>query len=217
MKLSLILPILLLAFIPLRADPPPAAGAKAVPIFDGKTLAGWEGNAKIWRLQDGVITGGSLTENVARNEFLATEKSYANFDLRLKIKITGAGGFVNSGIQIRSVRVPNDSEMSGYQCDAGEGWWGKIYDESRRNKVIASPADEKAVVAAIKKDDWNDYVIRAEGPRIRIWINGVPASDYTEADVKIPLEGKLGLQVHGGGKALVQFKDLTIEELPATP
>ena len=109
--------------------------AEPVPIFDGKTLAGWEGDAKIWRVEDGMITGGSLTETVTRNEFLATKKSYANFDLRLKIKITGTG-FVNSGVQIRSVRVPGSSEMAGYQVDAGIGWWGKLYDESRRNKVV---------------------------------------------------------------------------------
>jgi hypothetical protein len=219
MKLTRLLTALTLlaGFSILRADPPPAPDKeKAKPLFDGKSIDGWEGNAKIWRVQDGTISGGSLTEQVARNEFLATQKSYANFDLRLKIKISGTEGFINSGIQIRSQRVPNDSEMAGYQCDAGEGWWGKIYDESRRNKVIANPADEKALLAVIKKDEWNDYVIRAEGPRIRIWINGVPGSDYTEPDAKIPLEGKIGLQVHGGGKALVQFKDLTIEELPAT-
>ena len=127
MKLSRLLPVLLVLAVlpvPLRADPPPAPGAKAAPIFDGKTLAGWEGNAAIWSVKDGALAGGSLTEQVTRNEFLATEKSYADFDLRLKIKITGAGGFINSGVQIRSVRVPNDSEMSGYQCDAVEGWHG---------------------------------------------------------------------------------------------
>lgn len=113
--------------------------------------------------------------------------------------------------------MPNDPDRSGHQSDAGDRWWGKIYDESRRNKVIANPADEKALTAAVKKDDWNDYVVRAEGARIRIWINGVAGSDYIEADPKIPLEGRIGLQVHGGGKALVQFKDMTIEELPATP
>ena len=111
------------------AGAPPPPGKNAVPIFDGKSLTGWEGNAKLWKVQDGAIAGGSLTETVARNEFLATEKSYADFELRAKIKITGAGGFINSGIQIRSQRVPNDSEMAGYQCDAGDGWWGKIYDE----------------------------------------------------------------------------------------
>jgi hypothetical protein len=202
----------------LRAEPPPAPDkSKEKSLFDGKSVEGWEGNGKIWRVEGGAITGGSLTEKVARNEFLATTKSYADFDLRLKIKLSGTEGFINSGIQIRSQRVPNDSEMAGYQCDAGEGWWGKIYDESRRNKVIASPADDKALVAALKKDDWNDYRILAEGPRIRVWINGVAGSDYTEADPKIPLEGKIGLQVHGGGKTLVQFKDIHIAELPATP
>lgn len=217
MKLTRTLSILFLALTPLHAEPPPAPGANAKPVFDGKSLAGWEGNPKIWSVKDGTIAGGSLTETVQRNEFLATEKSYADFELRAKIKITGAGGFINSGIQIRSQRVPNDSEMAGYQCDAGDGWWGKIYDESRRNKVIANPADEKALNAVIKPNDWNDYVIRAEGTRIRIWINGVPGSDYFEADPKIPLEGKIGLQVHGGGKALIQFKDVTIEELPQKP
>ena len=217
MKHTRLLPILLLAFNPLRAEPPPAPGAGAKPVFDGKSLAGWEGNPKIWTVKDGVIAGGSLTETVQRNEFLATEKSYADFELRAKIKITGAGGFINSGIQIRSQRVPNDSEMAGYQCDAGDGWWGKIYDESRRNKVIANPPDEKALTAAIKPNDWNDYVIRAEGTRIRIWINGVEGSDYFEPDPKIPLEGRIGLQVHGGGKALIQFRDITIEELPKKP
>ena len=130
--------------------------AEAVPIFDGKTLDGWEGDAKIWRVEDGMITGGSLTEQVARNEFLATKKSYANFDLRLKIKITGTG-FVNGGVQIRSVRVPGSSEMSGYQVDAGIGWWGKLYDESRRNKVVGEPKDAAALAAVVKPVDWNEY------------------------------------------------------------
>jgi hypothetical protein len=193
-----------------------APGAPVV-LFDGKTLEGWEGDAKLWRVEEGVIKGGSLTEQIPRNEFLATTKSFHNFDLRLKIKVTGAGGFVNSGVQIRSIRVPGSSEMSGYQVDAGDGWWGKLYDESRRNKVIAEPADPKAADKAAKRNDWNEYRIRCEGPRVQAWINGVPTLDYTEADSKIAQDGMIGLQVHGGGKTLVQVKDITIEELPPTP
>src|SRR5690606_15437621 len=98
----------------------------------------------------------SLTQTVPRNEFLATTRSYTNFVLRLKIKLTGTEGFVNSGIQIRSERIPNHHEMIGYQADAGEGWWGAIYDESRRNKVLAKPDDE-VVKKAVKPQDWNDY------------------------------------------------------------
>lgn len=205
---------LLLCVLPLLAHP--SARAEAVSLFDGKTLQGWEGDAKLWSVQDGLITGGSLTEKVAHNDFLATTRSYHNFDLRLKIKVTGTEGFINSGVQIRSVRVPGNSEMSGYQVDAGDGWWGKLYDESRRNKVVGEPKDAAAVTAAVKKNEWNEYRIRAEGPRIQSWINGVPALDYTEGEATIAQDGRIGIQVHGGGKALVQVKEITVEELPAT-
>jgi hypothetical protein len=188
-------------------------------LFDGKTLTGWEGDAKWWRVQDGAITGGSMTEKVPRNFFLATTKSYQNFDLRLKLKLTGVPntGMINSGVQIRSLRVPNNTEMSGYQVDAGDGWWGKLYDESRRNKVIAATADPAAVNTAVKPGDWNEYRVRAEGPRIRSWINGVPALDYTEIEANIAQDGHIAIQIHSGGMALVQVKDVRIEELPPTP
>ncbi len=191
--------------------------AAPMPIFDGKSLDGWEGDARLWRVEDGMITGGSLTEKVTHNDFLATVKSYANFDLRLKIKLNGTEGFINSGIQMRSLRVPGSLEMSGYQVDYGKGWYGKLYDESRRNRVIAESKDMPAATAAIKDGEWNEYRIRAEGARIQSWINGVPALDYTETDPLAAQDGHIGIQVHGGGKALVQVKDVTIEELPATP
>jgi hypothetical protein len=134
-------------------------------------------------VQDGALTGGSTTEKVPRNFFLATTRSFQNFDLRLKLKLTGdpKTGMINSGVQIRSLRVPANTEMSGYQVDAGDGWWGKLYDESRRNKVIAEPLERRRRQRRHpKKGDWNDYRILAEGPRLRSWINGVPALDYTE-------------------------------------
>ncbi len=190
--------------------------AAPVSIFDGKSLEHFEGNAALWKVVDGEIHGGSLTEQVKHNDFLATKKSFSNFELKLKLRLNGTG-FVNGGVQIRSVRVPGNTEMSGYQVDYGPGWYGKLYDESRRNKVIADSVDPKAVAAAIKAGDWNEYVIRAEGPRIRSWINGVPALDYTEADAAIAQDGHIGIQIHSGGKALIQAKDIAIEELPATP
>jgi len=188
-------------------------------LFDGKTLNGWEGDSKWWRAEDGLITGGSLTEKVPRNFFLATVRSFQNFDLRLQIKLTGVPntGMINSGVQIRSLRVPNNTEMSGYQVDAGDGWWGKLYDESRRNKVIAESADLAAVNAAVKKGEWNEFRIRTEGPRIRTWLNGVAALDYAEADPNIAQDGRIAIQIHSGGMALVQVKDVRIEELPPTP
>ncbi len=206
------------AAAPAGPEKPPRL-TKPVRMFDGKTLAGWEGNPKIWRVEDGCITGGSYTETVRENEFVATTRDYTNFIIRLQIKLTGSNGFINSGFQIRSQRVPNNSEMAGYQCDFGEpSWYGCVYDESRRNKLMAS-SDMKTLRPVLKKDDWNEYVIRADGPRITTWINGVLGVDYYEPDLTIPNYdwGKLGVQVHGGGKAVVQVKDVEIQELPARP
>ncbi|MBI2479087.1 MAG: DUF1080 domain-containing protein, partial [Planctomycetia bacterium] len=192
---------------------------KATSLFDGRSLDGWEvieRDRQWWTVADGAITGGSLEQKVPYNTFVSTKESFHNFELTLQIRIQGTEGFINSGIQIRSIRVPNSSEMSGYQVDAGDGWWGKIYDESRRNKVVGQAADLGAVNRAVRKNDWNEYKIRAEGRRSRSWINGVAALDYTEQDGNIALDGHIGVQAHGGGKVLVQFKDIMIERLPPT-
>ncbi len=189
------------------------------PLFDGKTLAGWEirkGEENWWRVENGMITGGSLTEKTPYNSFLASTKSYQNYELTLSLKLTKGEGFMNSGVQIRSTRVPTNSEMSGYQVDAGINWWGKLYDESRRNRVVGEPVDAAAIKAAAKDWEWNEYRILCEGKRIRSWINGVPALDYTETDATIAQSGLIGFQVHAGGKLLVQFKNIMITELPAT-
>lgn len=192
-----------------------AEKTKQASIFDGKTFNGWEGDtAKTWRIVDGAIVGGTLNDKVPRNEFIATKRSYTNFVLRVKFKLVGTEGFVNGGVQIRSQRTANPpNEMSGYQIDVGDPeWWGCIYDESRRNKVVAK-SDINEVNKVLKRNDWNEYVIRCEGKRIRVTLNGYQTVDYTEPDDSIPQQGAIGLQVHGGGKTEAYYKDITIEEL----
>src|SRR5205085_12428184 len=100
------------------------------------------------------------------------------------------------------------------QADIGQQFWGALYDESRRNKVLAGP-DKELVAKIVKFDDWNEYVIRCEGPRIRLWLNGTLTVDFTEMDDKIARTGIIGLQIHGGAKAKALYKDIRIEELPA--
>jgi hypothetical protein len=185
-----------------------------VSIFDGKTFDGWEGDtAKTWRIEEGAFVGGSLAEKVPHNEFLATKKSYANFELRLKFKLVGTEGFVNGGVQFRSQRIPNNFEMIGYQADEGEGYFGSLYDESRRKKTLVAP-DKELIDKTVKKGEWNDYRIRCEGRHIQLWINDVQTVDYTEPDESIEQTGFIGLQVHGNGKTEAWYKDIVIEELP---
>jgi hypothetical protein len=190
------------------------AHAAPVSIFDGKTFEGWEGDtAKTWRIVDGAFVGGTLAEKVPHNEFLATKKSFANFDLHLKFKLVGTEGFVNGGVQFRSQRIPNHFEMIGYQADMGDGYYGSLYDESRRKKTLSAP-DKALMDKTVKKDDWNDYRIRCEGRHIQIWLNGVQTVDYTEPDESIEQSGLIAVQVHGNGKTEASYKDIVIEELP---
>jgi hypothetical protein len=188
------------------------------PLFDGRTFDGWEGDiGRTWRIEDGAIVGGSLTETVPRNEFLCTTREYGDFVLRLEFKLEGSEGFINSGAQFRSQRSTNPAhEMIGYQADIGAGYWGALYDESRRNRVLALP-DQDAVMAHVRPGDWNSYAIHAEGRRIRLVLNGYETVDYTEPDQTLPQSGLIGLQIHGAGKALVRFRNLTIEETGAKP
>jgi hypothetical protein len=189
--------------------------AEAKPLFDGKSLTGWEGETdKTWRVEDGSIVGGSLDAVVPRNEFLCTTKSYGDFELKVKFKLLGDRKTANAGVQIRTKRIPKHHEVIGYQADIGQQYWGALYDESRRKKVLAGP-DKEVLEKIVKHDDWNDYVIRCEGPRIRLWLNGTLTVDYSEKEEGIERTGIIGLQVHGGGKTKVYYKDITIEELSA--
>jgi hypothetical protein len=190
-----------------------ATAAEPVKLFDGKSFAGWEGDTeKTWRIEDGVIAGGSLDAVVPRNEFLCTTKSYGDFELKVTFKLLGDKSKANAGIQFRTKRIPKHHEVIGYQADMGQNYWGALYDESRRNKILAKP-DEKVLEKLVKHEDWNEYTIRCEGPRIRLRLNGTLTVDFTETDEKIDRTGIIGLQVHGGAKAKVLYKDVRIEEL----
>ena len=209
------MPRVLLLALPLTLALPPALRAQPVPLFDGKTLAGWEGDtAKTWRVEGGAIVGGSLDEKVPRNEFLCTTKTYGDFELRLRFKLEGDPASANAGVQFRTKRIPDHHEVIGYQADAGQGYWGALYDESRRKKVLAAtPADVAKKLGTL--GEWHEYVIRCEGPRIRLWLDGTLTVDFTEPDAKVERAGVIALQVHGGGKTRASYKDIRLTELPA--
>jgi len=187
---------------------------KATPLFDGRSFRGWEGDTiKTWRIENGSIVGGSLQEMVPRNNFLCTRRSYSNFILRLKFKLIGNSGFVNAGVQFRSQRLTDPAhEMIGYQADIGPKYWGSLYDESRRNKTLVLP-DSVKMDRLVRKNDWNDFEIRCDNRHIKLFLNGEPTVDYIESDQSLPQSGLIGLQIHGGGKAEVYYKDLMLTEL----
>lgn len=189
--------------------------AKAEPLFNGKDLSGWKtvnpDFMKLWSVVDGVITCGNLTDDIPTNTYLATVKEYENFEFRCLFRIQGdhATGLINSGIQYRSIIEGN--KIVGYQADIGKGYWGNIYDEHRRGKLIGG--DLSTLQRILKEDGWNSYIIRCQGNHHQLYINEVLTTDYIEKDPKIPTKGHIAIQIHGGGKAKVEFRDLTITGL----
>ncbi len=180
-------------------------------LFDGKSLHGWKGNLQVFRVEQGVIVGGSLEQALPNNEFLRSEKMYGDFELRLQFKLVGENA--NAGVQIRTAEIPDHHEVSGYQADMGDGWWGCLYDESRRNKILAGPpADQRD--KNVRANEWNDYRIRCEGARIQLWINEVPTVDYTETEPEIPRSGIIALQIHSGPPAVASYRNIRIRQLP---
>ncbi len=184
------------------------------PLFDGKSFAGWEGDLKTFRIEDGTIIGGTMKEKIPRNEFLCTKQEFGDFELRLQAKLAGDGA--NAGVQFRTKRIPNHHEVSGYQCDMGhmEGRciWGSLYDESRRKKFLIH-GDKDKVEKAYKPCEWNDFVIRCEGPRVQIWLNGVPTIDYKEEDENVERTGVIAVQIHGGPLSEASYRKIRIKRL----
>jgi hypothetical protein len=179
-----------------------------VSLFDGKTLEGWQGDAKLWSVEDGCIAGSTEDNPVKRNTFLATTKSYRNFVLKAKFKLRNH----NSGIQIRS-KQHDDHRVTGYQADIAQArYTGILYEEGGRGIIVT--VDPKKVDAILKKGDWNDYVITCNGPNITLQINGLTTVDYTEKSEKGATEGVIALQLHAGPAMRAWFKDIAIKELP---
>jgi hypothetical protein len=185
-----------------------AAEEGFTPLFDGQSLAGWEGDPLLWVIEDGMLIGRS--PGIGYNDFLATEKTFQDFILRLEVQLVDNTG--NSGIQLRSQRVSGSMEMAGYQADIGPEYWGNLYDESRRRTNLAV-ADPKTLKKALKPDGWNEYEIHAAGPRIVLKINGATTVDYTETDASVDPTGRIAVQIHSGPKLEVRFRNLRIQQL----
>jgi hypothetical protein len=193
----------LFAYLQSPAQTPMLATAEnAKDFFNAKDLAGWDGDAKLWSVENGEVVGKS--PGIKRNEFLKSQLTVGDFRLKLKVKLTP--NKENSGIQFRSEPLQN-GEMKGPQADIGAGWWGKLYEESARG-LLWDKSGEKHV----KVDDWNDYEIVAIGNHVRTYINGQLCVDLK--DDKLSRKGVIALQIHSGGPMEVRFKELKLEVDP---
>lgn len=186
------------------------------PLFKGHDLSGWEGDPAWFRVaaETPAIVAGTLQKPIPHNVFLCTTETYGDFELRLEAKLIGQGD--NAGIQFRTKRLPESTEVSGYQADMGRAWnrpvWGALYDESRRRKMLAEP-DPEQVEKVLQGDGWNEIIVRCRGPRIEIFLNGLQTVDYTEADPEIARRGVIALQIHSGPPAEAWYRNIRLRPL----
>jgi HEAT repeat protein len=159
-------------------------------------LSEGEGNMDYWRVEDGVVVGGGDQE-IPQNEFLWSNVKVGDFYLSLDVKL--APNTANAGIQFRSQKA-DDGEAQGYQADVGEGFWGRLYHEQGRGKLVWNGTNEKAV----KPGEWNHYEILAVGPAIWLSINGrIGVACF---DAQGERSGLLALQIHSGDPQTVQYR-----------
>jgi hypothetical protein len=218
---SLLIPIMALAAVVSRGGASLADDRGWVPLFDGKSLDGWKvnGGSATYKVEDGAIVG--TTVEGSPNTFLC-KGDYRDFELELEVKCDPR---LNSGVQVRSHVYGKDDPdpknrgragvVYGPQCEVARretGTAGRFYDEGRRGKWLEEIKPEAK--DAFKDDGWNRYRIVVQGNRYRSWVNGVPASDFTDDEDK---GGFVGLQVHGiargQGPYQVRWRDVHIREL----
>lgn len=179
--------------------------AQFTPVFDGVSLKGWKQPGKVFRVEEGAIVGGSLEKAIGRgNDYLCLDGEYGDVELRLEARVKGTAD-PNGGIHVRSSRT----EARGYQVDLGQAYYGCLYDELRRGRMLAW-ANPKQV---IETGQWIAYRIRCEGPRIRIWINGTQTVDYTEEETGIAPSGAIGLQSHANRPNETWYRNIRVRRL----
>jgi hypothetical protein len=211
-----------------------------VPIFDGKTLTGWDGDTRFWRVENGEIVGETTPEKVVTlNNFLIWRGgTVKDFELKVEFRMSGT----NSGIQYRSTELPAVGKwvLKGYQADMDftEGFVGNVHDERGRSpsgeghvvlarrgqmtrivdgptyKSVATIGDGTLLRGVMNVNGWNQYHIIARGPVLMQIMNGQLMAVAIDEDAThaVP-EGLLGFQMHVGPPFKIQYRNVMLRKL----
>ena len=240
---SFLLPVALFAQAPAPATPLVTASASAeagfAPIFDGKTLTGWDGDPKYWRVENGCLVGEITPATIIkRNTFIIWRGGAPrDFELKVEYRISAQG---NSGINYRSIQLTDAPwSMAGYQADidgqdrnkpplrhTGQNYEerGRTFlarrgelahiDDTGKPTVIASLGDSDAMKAFIKNDDWNEYHLIIRGNILTHILNGHVMAVVIDDDAKNRrFDGLIGVQVHVGPPMKVEYRNFRLKPL----
>ncbi len=172
--------------------------------MDGKTLAGWHpvGQGE-WKIEDGAFVG--RANKTKLYGLLVTDKTFSDFELRLKFKVISG----DSGVYIRTMIKPPD-RAHGMQIQVGPpgSGTGGIYESYGRGWLVR-PSKE-AEKKFLKPKQWNELTISARGSHFVVHVNGQKAAELS--DEKSRPEGHIALQMHAGNIMHVMFKEISVRE-----
>ncbi len=172
------------------------------PLFNGRNLDGWDGDPRLWKVEDGAILGSTEGVTLPQNSFLITKESFGDFHLKVEVKLRNH----NSGIQFRSEALPG-WVVRGLQADMAENnYWGSIYDERGKRGILVDGWKGKAETV-VRPNDWNAVEILCEGDRIVVKVNGLVTAEMRDST---RLSGIIALQLHRGPPMEVRFRNLRI-------
>jgi hypothetical protein len=197
---------------------PPLAESGFKAIFDGKSLSGWDCDPNFWKVEGGAMVGETTADHQPPQNIFCIWKggTPGDFDLKLQYKITGLTG--NSGVQYRSVELPEVAKwvMKGYQADIDgkQVYTGQIYEErgrafltlrgqiayvgnGQKTGSIGTTGTDSELKGLIKENDWNDLEIIARGNTIVQLLNGRVMCVLIDDDAaNRKMDGEIGIQLH---------------------
>jgi serine/threonine protein kinase/WD40 repeat protein len=189
-------------------------------LFNGDDLTGWEGDRAFWSVNEGVLASKSAALN--NPVYLLSDQKYENFELRLQFRLLNEG---HAGIQYRSSlnAAGTESPLSGRLVEIG-------YDESRgqasqnvtcniseqgpqRRPITTAQGAQRQITDRIyRRQEWNDLVIRCQGPHEIVELNGLKTAEANQ--VSVPQSGRIGIQLLN--KAEIEFRAIRVRPLAAT-
>ncbi len=216
-----------------------------ISLFDGKSLDGWHISAKTghsrpsknktggkWFIQDGAIHG---SQDIPGNGgIIITDRKFKNFEVSLEMKndfTLDSGLFLRSTEDGKCYQAMIDYHANGNLMGIyGEGIGGqphvrnfdflKLVTEIKENpkSSFKLPVSPEKWASFWKHGEWNELKARIEGnpPKITTWIKGVKFMEYTDDKKRLPDEGGIALQVHGGGdytKDFVRYRAIKVKVL----
>lgn len=214
----------------------PGEADRWIPLFDGKSLAGWRVECKpedavkrFWSARDGMLVCDSMGRKEHDYVWLVSEREFSDFELELEVQ-----GFAdspgNSGLQFRSRYDHEQGWLHGPQVDIhppAPFRTGLIYDETwEARRWIHPPLKDWRIEPSDhphkyrwKPSGWNRLRLVCEGARVRTWLNGLPAADFDGAGLlddaahrrrRVGLAGRFALQLHARDELRIGFRSIRV-------